>query len=167
MNEWKSERKLPIFLKLPYYPSLLRVCSNHLQFQCFSGNDSYLFLLPERHPVRIYWAVFSAWCLPILQCVTCRWEGLAALLWGGRWVPVPCTLGTAGESAAAVREQHGQHVCPLDGEVPCIFRLPQRLATKWQTRNPVKSWLSDVASCFLSRRERLLRSLGQLNVWHC
>lgn len=51
MNEWKSE----IFLEVLCYSSSLRVCSSHLQFQCFAGN----YLLPERYHRDIL-SLFSA-----------------------------------------------------------------------------------------------------------
>lgn len=84
MNEWKSERRLLIFLKLPYYPSLLRVCRSHLPFLCFAGNCSSLF------------AAWEAWCKDVLSCIFCfvsanpaacdlqrRRLGRAAARWAG------------------------------------------------------------------------------------
>lgn len=140
MNTWKSERKVLIFLKLPFHPSsATRSAKVTCNFNILVV-ATHILLLPERCHVTIYWAAFSALYLWILRGVTCRGEGLAELLQGEGWVP-----GHTQHSQEVGCNMGSMAVHWLEKSSPC-FSLPWSLTTKYQTQNLATYLLSEVAS---------------------
>lgn len=158
MNTWKSERKVLIFLKLPFHPfSAIRSAKVTSNFNILLVATDILCCWHERCHVMIYWAAFSAFYLRILQCVTCRGEGLAELLQAEWWVPMP------GHSQEVFSSPAWAAWAARLEKSPVCFSLPWSFTTKSQTQNLGKYLLSEAASQLQSKH--CLCSPEQRDLW--